>query len=383
MPSQREYSCEPMDYASLARPVVRQLEPYSAGTTTDQAKRRFDLERVIKLSSNENPRGSSPKALAAIAGLTGANLYADDDHSALRSRLAEPYGLATANTILGHGSNEILLMFFLTFVGPGDEVVMGDPTFSLFPADAIETGATPVRVPLRDGVHDLDAMLAAVTPRTKAVIVCDPNNPTATCVDPEAFARFASALPANVLLFVDQAYREYMPAASVEGTDYVKTRRATIVTRTMSKLYGLASIRFGYAFADPGMIDLMQRVRVPFNVSLPAALAAMGALEDDAFRTETVALNNQEKTFLTAAFGRLGLFAYPSAANFIAVRVPVAADAAYTDLLRRGIIVRSGDKLGLPNFLRITIGLPEENRALVAALEAELPAWREQAPVPA
>jgi histidinol-phosphate aminotransferase len=151
----------------------------------------------------------------------------------------------------------------------------------------------------------------------------------------------------------------------------------------MSKLYGLASIRFGYAFADPGMIDLMQRVRVPFNVSLPAALAAMGALEDDAFRTETVALNNQEKTFLTAAFGRLGLFAYPSAANFIAVRVPVAADAAYTDLLRRGIIVRSGDKLGLPNFLRITIGLPEENRALVAALEAELPAWREQAPVPA
>ena len=184
-------------------------------------------------------------------------------------------------------------MFFLTFVGPGDEVVMADPTFSLFPADAIVTGATPVRVPLRDGVHDLDAMLAAVTPRTKAVVICDPNNPSATCVEPEAFSRFASALPANVLLFIDQAYREYMPAESVEGTDYVKSRRGTIVTRTMSKLYGLASVRFGYGFADQGMIDLLQRVRVPFNVSSPAAHAARAALDDDAFRTDTIAMNDE------------------------------------------------------------------------------------------
>jgi histidinol-phosphate aminotransferase len=362
---------------------VRQLQLYSAGTTMDQAKRQFDLTRVIKLSSNENPRGTSPKALAAIAGVTGTNLYADDDHLALRARLSEPYGLRIENTILGHGSNDILLIFFLTFVGPGDEVVMADPTFSLFPADAIVTGATPVRVPLRDGVHDLDAMLAAVTPRTKAVIICDPNNPSATCVDPEAFARFTSRLPSGVLLFIDQAYREYMPAASVEGTDYVKSRRGTIVTRTMSKLYGLASVRFGYGFADAGMIDLMQRVRVPFNVSSPAAAAALAALDDDEFRRATIAMNDEGKAFLEAAFRRLGLFAYPSAANFIAVRVPVTADAAYTDLLRRGIVVRSGDKLGLPNFLRITIGLPEENRELVAALEAELPAWRERAPVPA
>jgi histidinol-phosphate aminotransferase len=372
-----------MDYVSLARPPVRQLHPYSAGTTIDQAKRRFDLARVIKLSSNENPRGSSPKALAAMANVTDAHLYADDDHLALRARLSEPHGLRIENTILGHGSNEILLMFFLTFVGPGDEVIMADPTFSLFPANAIVTGATPVRVPLRDGNHDLDAMLAALTPRTKAIIICDPNNPSATCVEPEAFAQFASLLPANVLLFIDQAYREYMPAPSVEGTDYVKSRRGTIVTRTMSKLYGLAAVRFGYGFADQGMIDLMQRVRVPFNVSLPAARAAMAALGDDEFRAATVAMNDEGKAYLEAAFARLGLFAYPSAANFIAVRVPVAAEDAYTDLLRRGIVVRSGDKLGLPNFLRITIGLPEENRELVAALEAELPAWRERAPVPA
>jgi histidinol-phosphate aminotransferase len=372
-----------MDYVSLARPPVRQLHLYSAGTTIDQAKRRFNLDRVIKLSSNENPRGSSPKALAAMASLTGAHLYADDDHLALRARLSEPYGLRIENTILGHGSNDILLMFFLTFVGPGDEVIMADPTFSLFPADTIVTGAKPVRVPLRDGVHDLEAMFAAVTARTKAVVICDPNNPSATCVDPLAFAQFASLLPANVLLFIDQAYREYMPAESVEGTDYVKSRRGTIVTRTMSKLYGLAAVRFGYGFADQGMIDLMQRVRVPFNVSSPAALAAMGALDDEEFRAETIAINAEGKAYLAAAFARLGLFAYPSAANFIAVRVPVEAEAAYTDLLRRGIVVRSGDKLGLPNFLRITIGTPEQNRELIGAIEAELPAWRERAPVPA
>jgi histidinol-phosphate aminotransferase len=264
-------------------------------------------------------------------------------------------------------------------VGPGNEVVMADPTFSLFPADAIVTGATPVRVPLKNGVHDLDAMFAAVTPRTKAVIVCDPNNPTGTCVEPAAFAQFASLLPPKVFLFIDQAYREYMPPASVEGTDYVKSRRATIVTRTMSKLYGLASVRFGYGFGDQGMIELMQRVRVPFNVSSPAALAAAGALDDDVFRAETIAINDEGKAYLEAAFARLGLFSYPSAANFIAVRVPVSADTAYTDLMRRGIVVRSGDKLGLPNFLRITIGTPEQNRELIAALEAQLPAWRDAA----
>jgi histidinol-phosphate aminotransferase len=372
-----------MDYASLARAEVRSIHPYSAGTTTDQARRRFGLDRIIKLSSNENPLGSSPKALAAIASIPDANLYADDDHLALRERLAAPYGLRLENAIVGHGSNDILLMFFLAFVAAGDEVVMADPTFSLFPANAALVGAHAVRVPLRDGVHDLDAMLAAVGPRTKAVIVCDPNNPSSTCVDPDAFRRFAAALPERVLLFVDQAYREYMPARSVEGTDYVKSRPGTLVTRTMSKLYGLASLRFGYGFAAAEMIELMQRVRVPFNVSRPAALAAAGALDDDAFRLQTIAMNDAGKALLEPAFARLGLPMFACAANFVAVRVPIAAEAAYDDMLRSGIVTRSGDKLGLPNYLRITIGTPEQNATVIAALETLLPAWRERTPVPA
>jgi histidinol-phosphate aminotransferase len=372
-----------MDYTSLARGAVRSMHPYSAGTTIDQAKRRFAIDHVIKLSSNENPLGSSPKALAAIASVGDLHLYADDDHLALRERLAAPYGLRVANTILGHGSNEILLMFYLAFIEAGDEVVMADPTFSLFPSNATLVGARAVRVPLRDGVHDLDAMLAAVGPRTKAVVVCDPNNPTSTCVDPDAFARFAAALPERVLLFIDQAYREYMPARSVEGTDYVKSRPGTLVTRTFSKLYGLASLRFGYGFAAAEMIELMQRVRVPFNVSRPASLGVGGALDDEDFRLRTIAMNDAGKRFLGDAFTRLGLAMYPCAANFVALHVPIQAEQAYDDFMRRGIVVRSGDKLGLPNYLRITIGTAEQNAAVVDALEAMLPAWRELAPVPA
>ena len=359
------------------------MHPYSAGTTIDQAKRRYGLEHVIKLSSNENPLGSSPKALAALSSISDANLYADDDHLGLRERLAAPYGLRVEHTILGHGSNDILLMFFLAFVEAGDEVVMADPTFSLFPSNAALVGARAVRVPLRAGVHDLDAMLAAISGRTKAVIVCDPNNPSSTCVDPDDFRRFADALPEHVLLFIDQAYREYMPARSVEGTGYVTSRPGTLVTRTMSKLYGLASLRFGYGFAAPEMIELMQRVRVPFNVSRPAALAAAAALDDDEFRRRTIAVNDEGKAFLEPAFARLGLTLYPSSANFVALHVPVAAQRAYDDLLRRGIVTRSGDKLGLPGALRITIGTPEQNATLIAALETELPAWRERSPVPA
>jgi len=372
-----------MDFLKLARPTVRDLSPYRAGTTIDQAKRLFGLERVVKLSSNENPLGPSPKAMAALVDMRDAHLYSDDDHTELKTRLAEPYGLTAAHTFLGHGSNDILMTFFATFVAAGDEVVMAAPTFSLFPAFARVFEAKVVGVPLRDGVHDLDAMAAAVGPRTKLAVVCDPNNPSSTCVEPAAFARFAAALPPPVMLFIDQAYREYMPAGSVEGIDYVTRRPGTIVTRTMSKLYGLASIRFGYGFADPGMIELMQRVRVPFNVSRPAALAARAAIEDVEFAARTVAMNDAGRAQLAEAFARLGLTMYPSAANFVAVRVPVSATTAYTDLLRRGVVTRSGDALGLPEYLRITIGTPPENAALIAALEASLPAWRSAASLPA
>jgi histidinol-phosphate aminotransferase len=371
-----------MDYSTLARPSVRTLSPYRAGTTIDQAKRAFGLDHVVKLSSNENPLGPSPRAIAALANIPDAHLYADDDHTELKTRLAAGYGLTAAHTFLGHGSNDILMTFFATFVGTGDEVVMADPTFSLFPAFARIFDASVVAVPLREGVHDLDAMAAAVTPRTKLVVICDPNNPSSTCVDPEVFGRFLASLPEHVLVMLDQAYREYMPARSVEGSAFVTRRPGTIVTRTMSKIYGLASIRFGYGFADPGMIELMQRVRVPFNVARPATIAAAAALEDTEFVARSIAMNDTGRGYLEEQFARRGLTMYPSAANFVAVRVPTSATNAYTDLMKRGVVTRSGDALGLPGFLRITIGTPAENAALISALDASLPAWH-AAPAPA
>jgi histidinol-phosphate aminotransferase len=350
------------------RPEVVAQHPYKPGTTASQARAKYGLERVIKLSSNENPLGTSPKATAALTAMRDLQVYVDDDHRELRRRLAKPYGLGPEHVLVGHGSNDVVRPLFTSFVGPGDEVVMADPTFSLFPLDTALFGAVAVRVPLRDAVHDLEAMLAAVTPKTKMVVVVDPNNPTSTRVDREAFDRFARALPEQVVLLFDQAYREYMPPNSVEGTDYVKARTATIVLRTHSKLYGLASLRFGFALGDPELIGFAQRVRLPFNVSRPAAVAALAALDDHEFVRRSLETNEAGKTYLFPALAKLGLHAYPTAANFVAVTGLGTAHEAYEALLARGIVTRSGDALGMPGRLRITIGTPEENRLVVEAL---------------
>jgi len=362
----------------MSRTVVRKLTPYQPGTSIEEVKRRYGLARIIKLASNENPLGSSPRAMRALAAIDRLHLYFDDSYSELKERIAQPYGLFSENVILGHGSNELVNIVGETLLEKGDEAVMADPSFSLYRLVTAVQGATPVEVPLRDGVHDFDAMLAAVTDRTKLVFVCDPNNPTGTTVDRESWNAFIRALPEEVTLVVDQAYREYMSPGCVDATLFVKLRPRTIVLRTMSKIYGLASLRFGYGFADAETIGWLNRVRLPFNVSRPAALGAEGALDDAEFLERSVELNNEGKAYLSQQFKRLGLRAYPTQANFFAVEVPTAATRAYDGLLRRGIIVRSGDALHMPGWLRITIGSAEENHALIDAMEDLLPAWEAQ-----
>ena len=359
-----------MDDAALIRPQVAALKPYTPGTTVSQAKKAYGLSTFVKLSSNENPLGTSPRALEAIRTLRDLHIYVDDDHAELRERLAAPHDLEARHVLVGHGSNDVVRTLFTTLIAPGDEVVLADPTFSLFAKDTLLFAGLPVKVPLRDGVHDLDAMLNAVTPKTKLVVVVDPNNPTSTRVEPEAFDRFARALPEHVVLMVDQAYREYMPAGSVEAAAYVARRPATIVLRTMSKIYGFASLRFGYALGDAQLLAFAERVRVPFGVSRPAAVAALAALDDRAFLERSLATNEAGKAMLFPVFDRLGLHAYPTAANFVALRVPAGARDPYEEMLRRGVVTRSGTALGMPGRLRITIGTPDENAILVAALES-------------
>jgi histidinol-phosphate aminotransferase len=363
-----------MDYAKLVRPQVASMKPYTPGTTVSQARKKYGLDTFVKLSSNENTLRTAPKAAAALAAMGDLQVYVDDDHAELRERLAAPYGLGIENVLVGHGSNDVVRTLFSAFLDAGDEVVMADPTFSLFPKDALLFGAVPVKVPLRDGIHDLDAMLAAVTRSTKIVVVVDPNNPTSTRVDPAAFDRFARALPDDVILVIDQAYREYMPPGSLEGADFVRSRPGTFVLRTHSKLYGLASLRFGYSLGDRELTAYAQRVRLPFNVSRPAAVAALAALDDHEFVRRALETNEAGKAYLLPELDRLGMHAYPTAANFLAVAVPGTATGAYEALLARGIVTRSGDALGMPGRLRITIGTERENALLVEALGALAPA---------
>lgn len=364
----------PLD--GLLRRTLHGFAPYKPGTSVDEVRRRFGIAHPVKLSQNENPLGTSPKALAAMSSIGALSDYVEDDHLGLRTRLATPYGLGPESVVLGHGSNELIALAFTAFVDAGEDVVMAKPTFSLFRKDAHIFGARALEVPLRDGVHDLDAMLAAVTPATKLVFVCDPNNPTGTRVESAALMRFALALPEHVLLVVDQAYREFMDEGASEGTEILAARPATLVTRTASKIYGLAAVRFGYGFSSPEIVAALNSVRLPFNVARPAGVAVLAALDDRDFVTRSIDNNARGKAFLEGEFRRLGLHAYPSAANFIAVEVPVAADAAYEALLETGVIVRSGDGLGMPGRLRVSIGTPAENRAFVAALETLLAGWR-------
>lgn len=351
------------------------LESYQRATSIEEAKRRSGRARIIKLASNENPLGTSPAALAAIGALDRLNLYVDDAYLDVKERLAQRHGLGIENVVVGHGSNEIVKLAAETFVMPDDEVVMAVPSFLLYRLAVAVRGAETVEVPLEDGVTDLEAMLEAVTPRTKMLFVCDPNNPTGTAVSARAWREFVERLPEEVVLVVDQAYREYAHAECVDAVADVLRRPRTIVLRTMSKIYGLAALRFGYGFADAESVAMLERIRLPFNVAAPALAGAVAALGDETFVRASIAANEAGKAQLFPALDALGLQRYPTQANFYALAVPVSATRAYEDLLHEGIIVRSGDALRMPGRLRITIGTQEENAALLAALERLATSW--------
>ena len=368
---------QPSSSDRLLRPALRSFAPYVPGTTVEEVRRRYGIEHPVKLSQNENPLGTSPRALAALHAIDSLSVYAEDEQPKLRERLVRPYGLGLDNVILGHGSNELVALLFTAFVDPGDEIVMAIPTFSLFRKDAQIAGGRAVEVPLReDGVHDLAGMLAAVTPKTKLVFVCDPNNPTGTRLERADLFAFADALPPDVLLVIDQAYREFADADATDGVEVLRRRPSTLVLRTSSKIHGLAAMRFGYAYGSPQIVSWLDRVRLPFNVAGPAAHVVLAALDDADFIARSLENNERGKAQLLAGFERLGLHAYPSATNFIAVQVPIDAKRAYEELLERGIIVRSGAGLGMPDRLRVTIGTPQDNAAFLAALEERVPVWR-------
>jgi histidinol-phosphate aminotransferase len=363
-----------MSKRKLTRPCVEKLRPYSPGKPIEEVQREFGLTDIIKLASNENPLGPSPKAVEAIREAAAeVRLYPDNDCYDLRRALARKLGVPAEQVLVGHGSDELIHNIGLGFVSPGDEVMMCEGPFSQWEFTAKVMEGTPVYVPLKEYRYDVEGMVARLSERTKLVFVGSPNNPTGTIMTKDEQAALVGALPESTILVMDEAYYEYVDDAEYpDSLALVAEGRQVIVLRTFSKIYGLAGLRVGYGATTPELADAMGRVREPFNVTSVGQAAALASLEDGEQVERTRALNGKAKEYLYGEFERLGLGYAPSQANFVWVDVGRDCRPVFTELLRRGVIVRTGDVFGAPTHIRVTTGTEEQNERFVGALEEVL-----------
>tara|TARA_Y100000296_G_C5147412_1_gene244484 strand:- start:346 stop:1458 length:1113 start_codon:yes stop_codon:yes gene_type:complete len=364
------------DFLNLARPGVQKLSPYVPGKPVEELAREFGLrpQDIVKLASNENPLGPSPAVREAIAAaLPELTRYPDGNGFALKQALAAKSGVNTAGITLGNGSNDILELVARAFVGPEHEVVFSDHAFAVYPIVTQAVGARAVSVPAKDWGHDLDAMAAAITPSTRVVFIANPNNPTGTWIERDALEAFLDRVPENVIAVLDEAYTEYVETDDVpNGVDYLGRYSNLLVSRTFSKAYGLAALRVGYGLSHPAIADALNRVRQPFNVNSLALAAALAALEDEAYLIESRRINRIGMQQLEEGCAALGLSWIPSRGNFLAIDLGREAAPVFQGLLREGVIVRPVANYGMPNYLRVTIGLPVENQRFLDALKQVL-----------
>lgn len=354
----------------LAVTGVQQLIPYVPGKPIEELERELGLTGIVKLASNENPLGPSPKALAAIQQtLPELARYPDGGGYRLKQALAEKFQVLPTQITLGNGSNELLELVARAFVTPSLEVIFSQHAFAVYPIVTQAIGATAIEVPALNYGHDLDAMRANVTPNTRMIFIANPNNPTGTLVPQQKLKQFIQSLPESVICVLDEAYDEFVSAeGQSDSLSWLKECPNLLITRTFSKAYGLAGLRVGYAFSSPEMADLLNRVRQPFNNNMLALAAAEAALMDTEYLQQTINLNRQGMLQLTQAFQELGLQWIPSAGNFVTVDVKRAAVPVYNALLAKGVIVRPIANYGMPNHLRISIGTALENQKFIQAL---------------
>lgn len=359
-----------MTFAQLANPGILTQPVYEPGKPIEQVARELGLDPagIIKLASNENPFGPSPKAVAAAEkALREANLYPDGGYYALRQRLGQKFGLGMDQFIVGDGSNEIIELLGHAFLAPGAECVMHQAAFVVYKLVALMFGAKPVEVPLAAGLRqDLPALLNAITPRTRLVFLASPANPTGATNSAEEILALVRALPAHVILVLDEAYVDFLDHPP-DLRPLIAEGRKVICLRTFSKIYGLAALRIGYAYAAPELIAILQRARQPFNVNGVAVAAALGALEDDEFVVRCRAANQAGLAQLAEGFRRLGLEFVPGQGNFLLVKVGDGA-AVFGALQAKGIIVRPVKPYGLPAWVRISVGTPAQNERVLQAL---------------
>jgi histidinol-phosphate aminotransferase len=354
-------------------PYVRAISPYQPGKPITQLAREMGIpvESIVKLASNENPLGMSPKARAAVEKAV-ATLERYPDDFALKQALADHTGLGMERVVLGNGSNDVLDLIARVFLAPGRSAIFAQHAFAVYPLASLSAGAELIAVPAKDYGHDLDAMLAAIRPDTRLIWIANPNNPTGTFLPYPQIKAFLQAVSPDVVVVLDEAYNEYLPPAErVETTAWLAEFPNLVITRTFSKIYGLAGLRIGYALTSAAIADLMNRVRQPFNCNNLALAAATAALDDHEFVARSYALNRAGMEQIVAGLKRLGLTHIPSHGNFITFK---AGDGASVNqkLLKQGVIVRPIGGYGLPEWLRVTIGTEAENKRFLDALETSI-----------
>ena len=364
-----------MDLCEQSPSYVRAIAPYQPGKPISELAREMGLKEknIIKLASNENPLGVSPKAKSAIKkAIAGLGRYPDGNAFDLKAALAKRYGVAQECIVIGNGSNDLLEMAAAVFLGPGRSAVYSQHCFAVYPLATQSRGARSIVVPAKSYGHDLEAMLSAIAPDTRVVFIANPNNPTGTFVPGGELENFLERAPREVAVVVDEAYTDYLPRERrYDSIGWLKKYPNFILTRTFSKIYGLAGLRVGFGLMQPRVADLLNRVRQPFNVNSLALAAASAALEDRKFVAKSTRMNRAGLVRLERALKALGLEIIPSSANFVTFRVPRAA-AVYQKLLRRGVIVRPLAGYEMPDHLRVTVGTPKENQKFLRALETAL-----------
>jgi histidinol-phosphate aminotransferase len=357
--------------AANAPDYVRAIAPYVGGKPIDEVARELDLDpaTIIKLASNENPRGASPKVQAAIAAALGdLTRYPDGNGYALKAALASRLRVAPEQIVLGNGSNDVLELVTQAFLRPGDDALYSQYAFIVYPLATQARGAHGIEVAAKDHGHDLDAMLAAITGNTRVVFIANPNNPTGTWLAGDVVERFISAVPRDVIVVLDEAYDEFLdPSERAHSTAWISRYPNLVVSHTFSKAHGLAALRVGYGVMDAAIADLLNRVRQPFNVNSLAQTAALAALEDTQYVEDSRVLNREGRRQLEAGLQALRLRYLPSRGNFVLFEAGDAM-AVYQALLRQGVIVRPVANYGLPAWLRVTVGTAQENERFLASL---------------
>ena len=366
-----------MDLCEQSPSYIRAIAPYQPGKPISELAREMGLDekKIIKLASNENPFGISPRAKTAIKKqLADLGRYPDGNAFDLKAALSRRYGVPQERIVVGNGSNDLLELVAGAFLAPGRAAVYSEHAFAVYPLATQARGAKSIVVPAKNYGHDLAAMLAAITPETRVVFIANPNNPTGTFVAGNELEDFVSRVPRDVAVVVDEAYTEYLPRERrYDGVAWLKKYPHFILTRTFSKVYGLAGLRVGFGLMHPDVAGLLNRVRQPFNVNSLALAAAAAALGDRSFVAKSYKMNRAGMARLERGFKALGLEFIPSCANFVSFAVPrksenPRAGAIYEKLLRQGVIVRPVAGYGMPDHLRVTVGTPKENETFLKAL---------------